>query len=198
MTQTLPDGPTDPRSAWVHAEEESTTIVPPVGGPVSSGPPAMGERAGRVYGGTGERQPDPDQPIAGPEEAAPGPGGAAPGPGEPAKGRTTIADQVVERMIGRIVDLAADGVAGVYGLHTEPGEDPATGPVTVQLDGDRAVIDIAIEVEFGHPVHEVVEHVRGSVISQAERLLGLTVAEVNVLVAGVRLDPAGSPDPGAP
>lgn len=180
MTQTVPDGPTDPRAAFTPAEEESTTIMPQAGYPASSGYPVTsappGTGSGRVYGGTGERQPGPEQPGSGPDEPA-------------ERGSTTIAEQVVEQVIGRIVDLAADGVAGVHGLHAESGEDPAAGPVTVQLDGDRAVIAIEIEIEFGHPVHEVVENVRGSIINQAERLLGLTVAEVNVLVAGVRLDP---------
>jgi uncharacterized alkaline shock family protein YloU len=178
MTQTVPDGPTDPRRAAV-PEEEVTAIVPPPGHaipPIPSGPPAPGDRAGggRIYG-TGERRSG-----RGPE------GGAG-------RGRTTIADQVVERVIGRIVDLAAEEVAGMHGLHASAsaGDAPPARPVSVRLDGDRAVIDLAIEVEFGHPLHEVVEAVRDLVIGQSERLLGLTVAEVNVLVAEVSFDPEG-------
>jgi uncharacterized alkaline shock family protein YloU len=186
MTETVPDGPTDPRFTMAHPDEH-TTIIPqpgyggPPAPPVPSAPPAPPEPAGggRVYG-TG----DSGYPLS-PEPAAPEP--AAPEPG-PDRGRTTIADEVVERMIERIVDLAADEVPGVHALHPSAGPD-SDRQVSVRLDDGQAVIDIAIKVEFGHPVHEVVDGVRSRVISQSERLLGLSVPEVNVLVAEVVFDP---------
>jgi uncharacterized alkaline shock family protein YloU len=191
MTETVPDGPTDPRFTMAHPDEH-TTIIPqhgyggPPAPPVPSAPPAPLEPAsgGRVYG-TG----DSGYPLS-PEPAAPEPALEEPGPEEPGpdRGRTTIADEVVERMIERIVDLAADEVPGVYALHPGAGPD-SDRPVSVRLDDGRAVIDIAIKVEFGHPVHEVVDGVRSRVISQSERLLGLSVPEVNVLVAEVIFDP---------
>jgi uncharacterized alkaline shock family protein YloU len=137
---------------------------------------------------------DADQPMGGrvygegrPEPAPrPEPG---PTPELAERGRTTVADEVVERVIEKIVDLTAEEVAGVHGLYTGP---DAERPVTVQLDGYDAAIDIAIRVEFGHAVHEVVEKVRASVISQSERLLGLKVTEVNVLVGDVAFDSSDS------
>lgn len=195
MTETVPDGPTDPR---LPAVEENTTIVtpgygpppdpaspfnrplaPPVvpgpPGPVGSPIPPVTEEihdaeppiGGRVYG---ERPPDPP---ATPELAE--------------RGKTTVADDVVERIIEKIVNLTADEVAGVHGLYTGPDTDR---PVTVRMDGPDATIDVAIQVEFGHAVYEVVEKVRASVISQSERLLGLTVTQVNVLVGDVVFDSA--------
>lgn len=177
MTQAYPEGPTEPGLAAAPVDDESTTIVPQVGYvvppmPTSPPGPAAADRAGGSLYSTGERRYDP-----------------VPDP-DAERGRTTIADEVVERVIGRIVDLAAEEVAGVHALHAGSG-DGADRPVSVQLDGDRAVIDIAIEAEFGHPLHEVVENVRRTVISQSERLLGLTVAEVNVLVAQVSFDSTG-------
>ncbi|MPZ28846.1 MAG: Asp23/Gls24 family envelope stress response protein [Micromonosporaceae bacterium] len=177
MTDTVPDGPTDPRLTVVAEDEESTTIVPQPGYVVPpmpsapSAPPAAPEPpGGRVYS-TGERSHHSDPP-----EAA-------------GRGRTTVADEVVDRVVEKIVSLVADQVAGARGVHAG-GADDAAGPVSVQLDGDQAVIDITLQVEFGHPLHEVVENVRGAVISQVERLLGLTVTEVNILVAEVTFDPA--------
>jgi uncharacterized alkaline shock family protein YloU len=130
---------------------------------------------GRLYG---EGRPEPVPPPA-PERT----------PELAGRGNTTVADDVVERTIGKIVDLTADEVAGVRGLYTGP---DAERPVTVTLEGYDATIDIAIRVEFGHVVHEVVEKVRASVISQSERLLGLKVSEVNVLVGDVAFDSGDS------
>lgn len=204
MSQSIPDGPTDPRLSSV--EDNNTTIVtpgygPPPGapgspaapfssplapptipappGPVGSPIPPVTEELrdadqayGRVYGETRAEAPTPEFTRT-PELAG--------------RGKTTVADAVVERIIEKIVNLTADEVGGVHGLYT--GSD-AEQPVSVQLDGEDATIDVAIEVEFGHTVHEVVEKVRASVISQTERLLGLNVTEVNVLVGDVAFDSA--------
>lgn len=182
MTDTVPDGPTDPRLTVVTEAEESTTIVPQPGYvvppmPSTPPPPPPSEPAGGRLYSTGERsyqhlEPDPD-----------------PDPGAAARGRTTVADQVVERVVEKIVNLAAEQVTGARGVHTGTADEDGN-PVSVQLDGDRAVVDIALQVEFGHPLHEVVESVRGAVIGEIERLLGLTVTEVNILVAEVAFDPA--------
>lgn len=183
MNEHIPDGPTDPRLSMV---QDSTTVVTPPGapgfGPPSPPPPppapptelatdVPSSGAGRVYSTSeGRYGSEPSRPDAGSD-----------------RGRTTIADDVVERVIEKIVHLTVDEVAGVHGLYTGPDTERA---VAVALDGDQATIDIAIQVEFGHAVHEVVEQVRGNVVSQSEKLLGLTVTEVNVLVADVTFDAA--------
>lgn len=116
------------------------------------------------------------------------------------RGQTTIADEVVERVIEKIIELAVAEIPAMHGLR--PGVDRFFGgtddgetdrAVSVRLDGERSEINIAVEVEFGHPVHEAVEKLRASVIGSTERLLGLTIAEVNVAVADVTF-PASGPD----
>lgn len=195
MTDATPDGPTDPR---LTPPEEHTTFVSPPTSPPPDPPPGFppaspaSEPAGRVYstGVTGESS-------YGGGAGEGGPGGAARAGAD--RGRTTIADEVVEQVIEKIVNLSVDQVAGVHGLYAPPlagGAGPADGDpesraVSVRLDGDQAEINISIQVEFGHAVHEVVEQVRSDVIGQAERLLGLTVTQVNVLVADVTFDPSG-------
>jgi len=173
VSEMVPDGPTDPRFPAMPPEEHTTIIAQPGYAPPGA-PPAGPGWSGRVYG------PGDHGYGAGPEPE--------PEPAGPDRGRTTIADQVVERMIEKIVNLAGDEVAGVHALHPGAGPD-ADRPVAVQLDGGQAVIDVALEVEFGHPVHQVVDDVRSRVIHQSERLLGLAVTEVNVLVAEVSFDP---------
>lgn len=131
--------------------------------------------------------------------------GASLGAETASRGQTTIADSVVARVIIKIVDLVVADVEGVYGLLGDSAtdavadpaaasgfddEDAADSSVSVKLDDGQAEINISIEVEFGYAVHEVVEKIRARVISQAERQLGLTVTEVNVLVAGVNFDDA--------
>jgi uncharacterized alkaline shock family protein YloU len=135
---------------------------------------------------------------------------------DPARGRTTIADEVVERVIQKVVDLAIDEIDGVHGLRPgvdrffgegvggtggggEGGEAGSAAPetdraVAVTLAGEQATINLSIEVDFGHAVHEVVDQVRTAVIETAERLLGMTIAEVNVVVSDVSFsEPAGDP-----
>lgn len=140
-------------------------------------------------------------------------------PRESGRGLTTIAEDVVERVIQKVVDLTVAEVDGVHGLR--PGVDAFFGfvdgaagesaadeddtteavmkgagtperAVAVKLVDDRATINVSIEVEFGYAVHEVVEQVRASVIGSAERLLGITITEVNVVVSDVAFDPAAA------
>ncbi|QSB15917.1 Asp23/Gls24 family envelope stress response protein [Natronosporangium hydrolyticum] len=162
------------------------------------------EPPGRVYG-TGERRYDGGSdgsggPASGPAETGPaesglvasGPAGEEPpaGPAETApprpggdRGKTTIAEDVIEQIIDKIVNLTVVEVGGVRGLHSDEGQ-----PVAVTLDGDQAEISISVRVAFGYAVHDLVEQLRSGVIEQVERLLGLTVTEVNVLVADVTFD----------
>jgi uncharacterized alkaline shock family protein YloU len=204
MAEQVPDGPADPRFSVAPGDERTTIIHPPgYGGhpaapmppsapaprvpPAPPGPAGLPtEPAGRIYG-TGELHPAADHDPA--DDPDPGPGRAAD------RGRTTIADEVAERVIERIVTDAADQVEGVRAVRPTTGPD-GDRPVSVQLDGGRAVIDVAVEVEFGHPLYEVVDGVRDRVIDESERLLGLTTVEVNVLVAAVSFE--SPPEPRSP
>jgi uncharacterized alkaline shock family protein YloU len=200
MTETIPDGPTDPR---LSAVEDNTTIVSPGYGP-PPGPPPGSPAAPFSSPLAPPIVPGPPGPVGSPippvteeiSDMEPPLGGRVYGETRPEpartpelaeRGKTTVADAVVERIIEKIVNLTADEVAGVHSLYTGSDVDQ---PVTVTMDDADATITIAIQVEFGHIVHEVVEKVRASVISQSERLLGLKVTEVNVHVADVAFDSA--------
>ena len=133
------------------------------------------------------------------------PAPAPPAPRPPAhtsgRGKTTISDEVIERVIQKLVDLAVEKVDGVHGLRggvdrffgeaESPEQERA---VAVRLADGEATINISIEVDFGYAVHSVVNEVRAFVISEAEQLLGLTVAEVNVAVSEVSFDPPAAGD----
>jgi uncharacterized alkaline shock family protein YloU len=199
MTETIPEGPTDPRLSAM-AEDNNTTVVNPGYGsplhtgsgsqpmpysrpPIVPGPPGpvgspivpvteqLDHPSGRIY--TSE-QPTSPAPIA------PEIGGD--------RGKTTIADDVVERVIEKIVDLTVAEVDGVDDL-VPAGDDVEA--VVVRQEGDEVEIDITIRVEFGYVVHEVVDQTRAKVIGQTERLLGLTVTDVNVTVTDVTFGTPG-------
>ncbi|WP_213454227.1 Asp23/Gls24 family envelope stress response protein [Rhizomonospora bruguierae] len=118
------------------------------------------------------------------------------------RGRTTIANEVVEKITG----IAAREVPGVYDLGGDVarvfaavkeriglgdvGDDSDRG-VSVRLEGRSAVINITIVIEYGFVVHSVTEAVRVKVIHSVENLLGLEVAEVNILVDDVHVDHSG-------
>ena len=195
---TDPDQPTNPHLSSL--PDDQTTIVPSglsVPPPPPTGSPAVESAAdrsgGRVYGGSetyvsreiygASRQATPtDAASDGPVSAA----RSTPLPGAD-RGSTSIDPEVVERVIRKIVNLTVDDVDGVDGLYeSADDDDPEAGrPVSVILDGDDAQITIAVRVQFGHAVHQVVEQLRSRVVTDGERLLGLNVSEVNVRVADV-------------
>jgi uncharacterized alkaline shock family protein YloU len=114
------------------------------------------------------------------------------------RGRTTIANEVVEKIAG----IAAREVAGVHDLGGDVarvfaavrervglGEaDEVNKGVSVRLEGTTAAIDLTIVIVYGYVVFTVTEKVRAQVISSVENLLGLEVTEVNITVDDVYVD----------
>lgn len=120
--------------------------------------------------------------------------GGAPG----SRGRTTIADVVVEKIAG----MAARDVLGVHALGSGfarsmgamrermPGAGSGksvTRGVSVEVGEVQAAIDLEIVVEYGVSISDVASDVRENVISAVERMAGLEVVEVNVAVSDVKL-----------
>ncbi|WP_431784175.1 Asp23/Gls24 family envelope stress response protein [Streptomyces chumphonensis] len=129
-------------------------------------------------------------------------GSAAPavpvGPGDAAggRGRTSIADGVVEKIAG----MAAREVPGVFALgggfartlgavrDRVPGGRPnvARG-VKVEVGERQTALDLDIVVEYGVPIPDVAHDVRENVVAAVERMTGLEVVEVNIAVGDVHL-----------
>ncbi|MEU3754236.1 Asp23/Gls24 family envelope stress response protein [Streptomyces olivoreticuli] len=121
-----------------------------------------------------------------------------PGADAPAatRGRTTIADGVVEKIAG----LAAREVPGVHTLgggfartlgavrERVPGaRSSVTRGVKVEVGERQTAVDLDIVVEYGVPITAVAGEVRENVIAAVERMTGLEVVEVNIAVVDVRL-----------
>jgi uncharacterized alkaline shock family protein YloU len=140
-------------------------------------------------------KPDPDAPGSGVgamlQTAQPG----AQVPPE-TRGRTTIADGVVEKIAG----IAAREVPGINALgggftrtmgavrDRVPGGHASAGRgVTVEVGEKQTAIDLQVVVEYGVSIREVAAEVRENVIAAVERMTGLEVVEVNIAVNDVHL-----------
>lgn len=121
------------------------------------------------------------------------------GGGDPGvRGKTTIADGVVEKIAG----LAARDVVGVHAMGSGasrafgamrdrvPGTDSSkslTRGVKAEVGDVQAAIDLEIVVEYGEAIAEVARAVRKNVVTAVERMTGLEVVEVNISVSDVKL-----------
>ncbi|MFE5675344.1 Asp23/Gls24 family envelope stress response protein [Streptomyces erythrochromogenes] len=112
------------------------------------------------------------------------------------RGRTTIADSVVEKIAG----MAAREIPGIHSLGA--GMSRTLGAVTDKVPGSRpnvsrgvkvevgerqAAVDLDVVVEYGVPITDLAADVRTSVITAVERMTGLEVVEVNIAVDDVHL-----------
>ncbi|MEV0265559.1 Asp23/Gls24 family envelope stress response protein [Streptomyces sp. NPDC050617] len=112
------------------------------------------------------------------------------------RGRTTIADGVVEKIAG----LAARDVVGVHAMGSGlsrtfgavrdrvPGSGKSvTRGVKAEVGEVQTALDLEIVVEYGVSIADVARSVRENVVSGVERMTGLEVVEVNIAVSDVKL-----------
>lgn len=119
------------------------------------------------------------------------------GGGDPAtRGRTTIADGVVEKIAG----LAARDVVGVHTMGSGlsrtfgavrdrvPGRSKSvTRGVKAEVGELQTALDLEIVVDYGVSIADVARDVRENVVAAVERMTGLEVVEVNIAVSDVKL-----------
>ncbi|GEC04350.1 stress protein [Streptomyces spinoverrucosus] len=119
------------------------------------------------------------------------------GGGDPGtRGRTTIADGVVEKIAG----LAARDVVGVHAMgsglsrtfgavrdRVPGGSKSVTRGVKAEVGEVQTALDLEIVVDYGVSIADVARAVRENVIAAVERMTGLEVVEVNIAVSDVKL-----------
>jgi uncharacterized alkaline shock family protein YloU len=111
-----------------------------------------------------------------------------------AQGRTTIADTVVSKIAG----IAARDVVGVHSLgggatravaalrdRIPGGRTNYSQGVAVEVGEKQAAVDIDIVAEYGVSIADLAVGIRENVITAVERMTGLQVTEVNVVVHDV-------------
>ena len=121
---------------------------------------------------------------------------SSPGPLQSDLGKTTIADRVVQKIVG----LAAREVPGIYDLgggaartlgairERIPGSSQTSGQgVTVEVGQSQAAVELEVVTEYGMSIVDVAKSVRRNVISAVEGMTGLQVTEVNLSVNDIHL-----------
>ena len=110
-------------------------------------------------------------------------------------GTTTIDDVVVSKIAGIAarevsgVDALGGGGARMIGNIRESfgaSEDVRQG-VDVEVEDGTARIEIAITAEYGVAIHELAEAIRRNIMNAVERMTGLGVERVDVVVHDVKL-----------
>lgn len=104
--------------------------------------------------------------------------------------------QIADEVVAIIAGLAATEVEGVSSmagnitneLVAKLGMKNLAKGVKVELLDKSVVIVAAINVAFGTSVPEVSRKVQEKIISAVETMTGLTVAEVNVKIAGIDME----------
>ncbi|MFI2373001.1 Asp23/Gls24 family envelope stress response protein [Streptomyces sp. NPDC018833] len=114
------------------------------------------------------------------------------------RGRTTIADGVVEKIAG----LAARDVVGVHAMGSGisrtlgavrdrvpggGGRSSVTRGVKAEVGEVQTALDLEIVVDYGVAISDVARDVRENVVAAVERMTGLEVVEVNIAVTDVKL-----------
>ncbi|MFF9813020.1 Asp23/Gls24 family envelope stress response protein [Streptomyces sp. NPDC014006] len=123
------------------------------------------------------------------------------------RGKTTIADGVVEKIAG----LAARDVSGVHAMgsglsrtigavrdRVPGGSKSVTRGVKVEVGEVQTALDLEIVVEYGVSISELSRDVRENVIAAVERMTGLEVVEVNIAVSDVKLPEEEDEEPEQP
>ena len=119
------------------------------------------------------------------------------------RGNTTISNTVVSQIAGiaaqevEKVQMGGGTAAAVGGFlssvtgavtggNSTGGGGNLTSGVSVEVGEKEAAVDLTMAVEYGVPIPQTAEAVRGNVINRVENLTGLRVTEVNITVNDVQ------------
>ncbi len=119
------------------------------------------------------------------------------------RGRTTIADTVVQQVAGiaaqevEKVQMGGGASAAVGGFlqsvtgavtgGSTSGGGNYTRGVTVEVGEEETAIDLTMAIEYGQSIPQLTEAARRNVVNRVENLLGLRVTEVNITVTDVQV-----------
>ena len=100
-----------------------------------------------------------------------------------ARGRTEIADRVLERIAARAVsEVAQAGGAARRLLGVPLGRDTvrAAARATAHVDGQIATVQLRMSVTYPAPIRETTRRVRDQIITRVGELTGLDVRQVDI------------------
>ncbi|GAB3398467.1 Asp23/Gls24 family envelope stress response protein [Schumannella luteola] len=118
------------------------------------------------------------------------------------QGKTTIVDPVVAKIAG----IAAREVPGVFALgggaariigsvRDAIGNTDLSQGVKVEVGETEVAADVTIVVEYPQPLQTVAEGVRAAVADAITGLIGMQIAEINVIVTDVHVPGEDTAEP---
>lgn len=107
-------------------------------------------------------------------------------------GTVQIADDVVA-MIASLAATEVDGVSAMVGtitneLMSKVGMKNLTKGVRVSILDNVVTVDLSVILEYGFNIPTTCQKVQNKVKTAIETMTGLTVADVNIRIASVKLD----------
>ena len=104
--------------------------------------------------------------------------------------------RIASDVVAAIAALAATEIDGVYSmagnitneLLGKLGMKNLSKGVKILMEGGIVRVDMMVVVNYGYSIPEVSEQVQERVSQQIENMTGLSVSEVNVRIAGVKLE----------
>lgn len=107
-------------------------------------------------------------------------------------GTVRVADSVVAIIAG-LAATEIDGVASMAGnitneLVAKLGMKNLSKGVRIDVLEDVVTVDLNLNIEYGYNILETSKTVQEKVKAAIENMTGLTVADVNVRIAGVNMD----------
>ncbi len=99
--------------------------------------------------------------------------------------------KINNEVVGTIAGLAAmevegiSGMGGKFSLGEMLGRKDADKGVTVAIEGNRATVSVEVKVEYGVNMYEAAHKLQKCVKDSVERMTGLVVDKVNVIIKGI-------------
>ena len=102
--------------------------------------------------------------------------------------------KISEDVISSIVKTVLGEIDGVHSLALRPvspsevlkNSTAALKPVSISVEADVAVIDIAINLCYGVRLKKVADQIQNKVKDAVQDMTGIAVSKVNVFVAGIK------------
>src|SRR4051794_12111181 len=101
------------------------------------------------------------------------------------RGRTTVADRVVEKIAAQAVaevDCATGATRRVLGMGLGSASHSTPARVAARVDGHLVLVEVSMSVIWPASVRAVTREVRRHVTDRVHELTGLRVAEVDIAV----------------
>ena len=107
-------------------------------------------------------------------------------------GTVRIADDVVA-LIAAFAAMEVEGVSGMAGgldmdAVSRGGMKSLGRTVKVEVGGEGAAVDLSIELVYGYSIPETCSKVQNKVRTAIENMTGLEAHDVNIRVAGIRMN----------